>query len=313
MKIKTLFYQIQLINGLERAGVLVNIVDKDGKSGWGDIAPMPNFSTETLEQALKQLQTIHKIDWKAETYLRTLRQLPLYPSVTFGLESALHSIFSPLPSHSIPTSALLMGSPKEILEQADLRQSEGFTSAKLKVNNLSFKEAEQLIYLLKDRFFLRIDVNRAWDAANSLSFFSQFSKDAFDYIEEPFKNPLELAKFQHPLAIDESFPQDLCLEQLEELPMLKALIYKPTIQGGMHRCLPLHEWANKRGVSLILSSSFESDIGLAHIASMAHRLSLQSPIGIGTYHYMSKHLCPLTFLQASIQIPATFEPQAKHW
>ncbi len=124
---------------------------------------------------------------------------------------------------------------------------------------------------------------------NRSNFFSQFAVDAFDYVEEPFQNPNDLALFSHPLAVDESFPQDLSLRQLEVLPTLKALIYKPTIQGGIIGCLHLLDWNRKRGVELVLSSSFESDVGLGHIASMAHRLSLTSPIGIGTYHFLKEY------------------------
>lgn len=142
-----------------------------------------------------------------------------------------------------------MGSPQEILHQAALREQEGFISAKLKVSNHSFQEAANLIYQLKDRFRLRIDVNRAWKTDCSLKFFAQFPLDTFDYVEEPFKNPADLALFPHPLAIDESFPSDLSLKQLESLPTLKALIYKPTIQGGISGCLPVHKWAKQKGVS----------------------------------------------------------------
>jgi o-succinylbenzoate synthase len=318
MKIQAMFlhsYQIPLTSGQIRSGVLVNLIDEEENSGWGDIAPLPKWSNETLDQSLSQLirqkQAILKIDWTARSYLKELIQLSLYPSVAFGLESALLSLLTPLPDHTISTSALLMGSPKEILGQAKLRLSEGFTSAKLKVSNLSFEDASQLIHQLKDKFYLRIDVNRAWDTTDSLRFFSQFPKDTFDYVEEPFKNPKELAQFQHPLAIDESFPQDLSLEQLEELPKLKALVYKPTIQGGLLGCLPLKEWAMKRGISIVLSSSFESDIGLAHVASMAHRLSLPSPVGIGTYHHMTDYLCDLRFSQANLQIPASLSPKSE--
>jgi O-succinylbenzoate synthase len=308
-------YKIFLTTGQIRKGVLVNIVDEEGNRGWGDIAPLPKWSQETLDQSLSQLiqkkQALLKIDWTARTGFKELMQLSLYPSVIFGLESALLSLLEPLPAHTLSTSALLMGSPKEVIEQAKLRLSEGFTSAKLKVNSLSFEEASKLIHQLKDKFYLRIDVNRAWDTADSLRFFSQFPKNTFDYVEEPFKNPKELAQFQHSLAIDESFPQDLSLEQLEKLPTLKALIYKPTIQGGLLGCLALQEWAKKRGLSIVLSSSFESDIGLAHVAAIAHRLSLLSPVGIGTYHYMSDYLCdhPLRFSQADLHIPACLSPK----
>lgn len=283
-------YQIPLISGQQRFGALLKIIDEKGNSGWGDVAPLPKWSTETLEQSLSQLQQkkaeILNTDWTLQNYEQNFLRLSLFPSVIFGLESALLSILSPLTPFSVPTSALFMGSPQEILEQARARQSEGFLSAKLKVGNLSFDDAAYVIHQLKDKFNLRIDVNRAWETADSLRFFSQFANDAFDYVEEPFKNPHDLIQFQHPLAVDESFPQDLSLTQLEALPQLKALIYKPTIQGGLLGCRALHEWATKRNVSLILSSSFESYIGLSNVASIAHRLSIPFPVGIGTYHHM---------------------------
>ena len=304
MKIKTLSihsYQIPFLRNQTRSGALIHITNEEGNSSWGEIAPLPNWSRETLEDALKQMigkkQSVLSIDWTTETCFEELRQLNLYPSVIFGLESALLTLLVPISKYTFPISALLIGSPREMIEHANLRLSEGFTSAKLKVGHLTFQQAEEVIFQLKDKLHLRIDVNRAWETADALRFFSQFPRDAFDYVEEPFKNPHELIQFQHPLAIDESFPQELSLKQLEELPMLKALIYKPTIQGGLLGCLPLHEWAVKRGVFLVLSSSFESNIGLAHVAAVAYRLSMLCnnerkipPVGIGTYHYMQKSL-----------------------
>jgi len=55
MKIQTLAlysYTIPLTTGQIRSGALVNITDEQGNSGWGDIAPLPKWSKETLEDAL---------------------------------------------------------------------------------------------------------------------------------------------------------------------------------------------------------------------------------------------------------------------
>ncbi|HSX38735.1 MAG TPA: hypothetical protein VLE95_07915 [Chlamydiales bacterium] len=371
MKIQTLSlysYEVPLTNGQMRSGILLNITDEKGNDGWGEIAPLPR-SKETLEDSLQQLhqkqEEIIKIDWTARSCLKELAKLRLLPAVSFGLESALFSILKPLSEYTVSTSALLMGSPQEIFEQAKLRHEEGYISAKLKVSNLTFEEAAFVINELKDKFRLRIDVNRAWKTADSLLFFSQFPLyrnnlknrflttsawqhffclrsrlaigngrslqtqktapppcqipdssgcfgiDTFDYVEEPFQNPNDLAQFPHPLAVDESFPQDLSLAQLESFPTLKALIYKPTIQGGILGCLSLHEWTRKRGISLVLSSSFESDLGLAHVASIAHRLSLSTPIGIGTYHHLNDYVCsiPLQFSRFIVHIPQQLRPK----
>lgn len=301
-------YEIPLTSGQIRSGVLICIINERGNSGWGEIAPLPKWSRETLDDALRELNQKNplfiEMDWTSQNCLEMLENLRLLPSVSFGLESALLSLLTPLPEHTIAVSTLLMGSPQEILQQAKIREKEGYTSAKLKVSHLTFDEAAHLIHQLKDRFRLRIDVNRAWTTADSLLFFSQFPLDTFDYVEEPFQNPHDLALFSHPLAVDESFPHDLSFKDLEALPTLKALIYKPTIQGGMLGCLPLYEWTRKRGIELVLSSCFESDMGLAHIASIAHRLSLSAPVGIGTYHYLTRYLMthPLQFSRSMVTI-----------
>lgn len=310
-------YEIPLTSGPIRSGALINIIDGQGNSGWGDIAPLPKWSKETLEDALQslneRLHDIIELAWTPQNCLKELAKLKLLPSASFGLESALLSVLSPLPEFKVQASALLMGSLKEILEQSSLRHLEGDTCVKLKVGNLSFEESFYVINYLKDKFRLRIDVNRAWTTDDSLLFFSQFPLDTFDYVEEPFQNPHDLVRFLHPLAVDESFPDDLSLEQLETFPTLKALIYKPTIQGGMVGCIPLHEWASKRGIALILSSSFESDLGLAHIASMAHRLALSAPVGIGTYKFLNDYICavPLKFLCSVACVPVSLSPKMK--
>ncbi|MEI8124215.1 MAG: enolase C-terminal domain-like protein [Parachlamydiaceae bacterium] len=288
MKIKTLsleYYKNPLKTGIVRTGALLILTDDRELSSRGDIAPLPKWSRETLDEALRQLeerkQDVLSIEWTLDNCFENLALLNLLPSLSFALESALLALLSPIPAYTGPISALLMGTPSEIIEQAKVVEEEGFKSAKLKVSNLSFREAEELIHQLKGTFSLRVDVNRAWKTEESLRFFSQFAVDDFDYVEEPFYNPHDLHLFTHPFAVDESFPHDLSLEQLDQLSGLKALVYKPTIQGGMLRSLPLYEWTKKRGIQLVLSCSFESDVGLSCVASIASRLGLNVPVGLG--------------------------------
>lgn len=290
-------YSLPMRHGQERYGALLGLSDKNGKCGWGDIAPLPNLNQETLDEALVQVERKKKVllslEWTVHNCLKQLLQLHLYPSVTFAIESAMLALIAPLPSFSVPMSCLLMGSPDEILKQAESRSLEGYSTAKLKVSNLRFEEAALLINMLKDKFSLRVDVNRAWSKADALRFFDQFPLDTFDYVEEPMQNPEDLVHFPHPLAVDESFPDDLSLIQLEAFPTLKALIYKPTLQGGLLGVLSWHQWTSARGIQLVLSSSFESDLGLAHVAGVAYRLDQHStaPVGLGTYHHLEGRLC----------------------
>jgi O-succinylbenzoate synthase len=260
-------YDLPLTTGVVRKGILLEI-KAEGKTGWGDIAPLPGWSKESLDDALEQL--LEKRN--------DLLSGSLLPSVAFGVESALLSITDPVSEDDVEMSALFMGTVDQILEHAKDRVER---SAKLKVSQLSFDDAFTVIHLLKDRFHLRIDVNRAWETEDSLRFFSQFEKDVFDYVEEPFKDPNDLKYFTHPLAVDES------IQMMDSIPNLKAVVYKPTVRGGMAGCKEV----KKRGVELVLSSSFESDVGLIQIARMAKRLGLRAPVGIGTYWYLGKYFC----------------------
>jgi O-succinylbenzoate synthase len=278
----------------KRKALLLCIQSDDGKKGWGEIAPLEPLNLESLQEAEEQVLSLKEkllsLTFEKESLLHQLSSLSLLPSVSFALESCLLSLLLPLPKSFVATSALAMGSLQQILSQARQRKLEGFTSLKVKVSSLSKQEAFEALSLLKDEFSLRVDVNRAWETKEALDFFSSFPISSFDYVEEPFQNPLDLALFPHPLAVDESFLDPLSLSDLEKLPTLKALIYKPTVQGGWSCCLPLVRWTKSRGISLVLSSSFESDLGLYQIAALSQRLSLKEPIGIGTYHYLTKYV-----------------------
>lgn len=285
-------YKTPFLGRADRKGIWIQMVDELGKQGWGEVAPLPGWSLETLSSVIEQLEQIKqeliKRWWTKENCLAQILELKLFPSVAFGLESALLSLLDPLVDSALLSSALIMGSFEEMREQIKEREKEGFKVLKLKIGALSLEEAETLLSGLIGRFQLRVDVNRKWETETSLSFFSQFDQDSFEYVEEPFADPKDLIKFPLPLAVDESFPQDLSFEQLEKLSMLKALIYKPTLQGGMAHYLPVYEWASSSGVDVVVGSSFESRIGLAAAADLARRLRVQRAVGLGTYFFMQQ-------------------------
>lgn len=271
----------------KRSGIILTLSCEEGRTSQGEIAPLPSFSRESLQDVLLELETKKSFllgqEWSLESYSDLIKDL--LPSTIFGFESALLSLLSPLPKTKMSISALLMGSYEEILRTAKERKQEGFTSVKLKIASLTLKEAQELIERLTRDFLLRVDVNSSLDTEVSLKFFEQFPLGTFDYVEEPFKNPKDLPLFPHPLAIDESFPQKLSLEDLEKIPSLKAIIYKPTLHGGIVGLKTLYPWTQKDKIDLVLSSCFEGKLGLQSIVEMGRRLKITSPLGIGTAYF----------------------------
>lgn len=286
-------YNFVYAQGYKRFGAFVKIESEEG-SGEGDLAPLPERSRESLLQAMNQLQEnqtrLTSIEWNETSFLEQLAELHLLPSVAFALESALFTIFTPQTSYSVDVAALLMGnSLKQILTIATERKKDGFTLAKLKIGNLPPADALTAINELKGMFKLRIDVNSRWSLSDSIRFFSQFPIETFDYIEDPVPSIDELRHFPYPIAVEEPISKGIPLALLETIPTLKAVYYKPTVQSGYLAGLRFKQWADKRGVAFILSSSIESDIGHYHLVATAGRLKVTSAIGIGTYHYLDRY------------------------
>ncbi|MES2274299.1 MAG: enolase C-terminal domain-like protein [Chlamydiota bacterium] len=219
--------------------------------GWGEIAPLPGFSSETLAEALEET-------------LGLLPNLcfanPTLPSVRFGLSCAA------LPFSQKPVNLSICALDPPL-------NCPLIPVVKLKLGHLSVPDAIGLVKRHYKKSRLRLDCNRAWTLDQALSFASHFEKTDFDYLEEPVQNFQDLYKFsqitQFPIGVQES----LLDSPWQEIPTLKAVIVKPMILGTIPEV--------PKGVQLIFSSSYETGLGLLHLA----RLSAHSPFppGIDTY------------------------------
>ncbi|MBU6383349.1 MAG: hypothetical protein KGQ49_03620 [Verrucomicrobia bacterium] len=205
---------------------------------FGEIAPLPGFSKETLQEAEKEVT-----EWILNG------ASPSLPSVRFGIASAQR------PLQSVRLRLCSLG-PKP-----------GFPAWKLKLGHLPLQEAIRFAKEHKGPH-VRLDCNRAWSLDEALEFASHFQPGDFDYLEEPVKTVPELREFSRitrfPIALDESIDTDW-----SQIPSLKTIVVKPTIVGG----------APKTHLNLVLSSAYESGLGLLHIANLARN---RLPIGLDT-------------------------------
>lgn len=71
-----------------REGLIISLTDDTGKIGWGEIAPIPWFGSETLEQALEFCRQL-----PGEITAETIFSIPnTLPACQFGFESALEAV-----------------------------------------------------------------------------------------------------------------------------------------------------------------------------------------------------------------------------
>jgi O-succinylbenzoate synthase len=244
----------------ERSGLL--LFDQHTKM-WGEIAPLPGRSRETLAQAQEQLVDV----------LNGKPSESLFPSVAFGLFCARQT-----PTQkTLPLSALLAGSPEQILDRARIAWAQGYTSAKVKISHLSLETAAELIQQLRTLFCLRVDANRAFSFKDAMQLCEKCGGHGWDYIEEPTYELDRLKDFSYPFALDESL---LEMQELPDTPYFKAIVWKPSV---MH-------FPNIQKKKLILSSACETGVGILGIASLAMTLPEIHPLGLDTYRFLPQDI-----------------------
>jgi len=229
-------------------------------------------------------------------------------ALSFGLQSVETPFYNE--PFSVPVAALLMGSQGEILEEAQRAKERGQTTAKLKIRGLAVEEAAALTRELASSFILRIDGNQCYSLEDAHAFCARIPLDRIEYFEEILKDPKEVVHFPYPVALDESLG---CFGiQTAPIPHLKALIFKPTLRGGMQEAILFKEEAEKLRCTMVLSASFESGVGIFHIALLAKKLGLDThPQGLGTYSYLEKDLLkePLLLREGKLHLPKQIRPQ----
>ncbi|CAM9931191.1 unnamed protein product [Hapterophycus canaliculatus] len=146
---------------------------------------------------------------------------------------------------------------------------------------------------------LRLDANQAWTMEEALQFSAALTAAAAGrrhcnsgkYVEEPLRDPRSLEKFWElsgrrvPYALDESLRMGRGVFTDEELVQLKgcaAFVLKVSVVGGLSRTAKLCRLARRLGAKAVLSSAFESGVGLAHASILASCFATQGVCSYGT-------------------------------
>jgi len=298
-------------NNQHREGYLIKLSDEHGNTGYGETAPLSGISVEMSDIVREQLQQLKtkfngqsvptSLGQKGSKFSDWLEGLLLAPSVRFGIETAIISLKAASLKKTmaemigenyqttIPINGLLDGSKQTILKDAEELLARGYQTLKLKVGNASVEEdiktVNSLTNLMTGRAILRLDANKAWDLKQAFEFSKNVNFVTIEYIEEPLKNFLEVPEFYEetliPVAIDESLKQH-SLRDIKSLDGVETVILKPTILGGIEKITQMAEEAQAYGLHTIITSTFESGIGLRSLANLASCFSKHSAVGVDT-------------------------------
>jgi O-succinylbenzoate synthase len=212
--------------------------DQDGRTGYGEIAPIPWFGTETLNSARFQLGLLG-----AEVHPETVLAIPAsHPCCQAALGAAMEDLQgAPYPSgRRLPVSALLpMGD--EAAPTLEERLTEGFVTAKIKIGvedrDLEMSRVEALCGLLPDGGRLRLDANGGLDRSSAPAWLDFVAALPVEFLEQPFppSDPdglIGLAEdFPTPIALDESVVGVDDLKRWRDRGWPGFFVIKPSLAG----------------------------------------------------------------------------------
>ncbi|CNK93887.1 O-succinylbenzoate synthase [Yersinia mollaretii] len=274
-----------------RDGLLVKLQQGE-QSGWGEIAPLPEFSQETLAEA-----QMAATSWLQSWVKGESADLDALPSVAFGLSCALAELDQHLPlAADYRKAPLCTGDPDELF--AVLQALPGEKVAKVKVGLYEAVRDGMIVNVLLEALpdlTLRLDANRSWTRAKADGFAKYVNpelRSRIAFLEEPCKTRAESREFARDTGIaiawDESVREaDF---QVEAEPGVAAIVIKPMLVGSIARCQQLVQQAHHAGLVAVISSSIESSLGLTQLARLAHWLTPSTVPGLDTLELMQAQL-----------------------
>lgn len=281
----------------EREALIVGVRGDSGATGFGEAAPLPGMSIDTLDDAMRACEALaNRLPLELATpghASAIAARITTAPAARFAIETALLSSISQLRGTSV--ASLFHALPQAEIESAIVvdTEAEARDAVARGVRCLKIKMAAnelarvQRIAKAAPNCRLRIDANRGWPVEETPILLAALADLAIEYVEEPCIDAADLLSPDLPvkLALDESLIElsPAALERALSSPLLAAIILKPTLLGGFSRCLELASAAHAHGVAPIVSHALEGPIGTAACHELARAIGAGVPVGLGRH------------------------------
>ncbi|AWK81364.1 o-succinylbenzoate synthase [Photobacterium damselae] len=275
-----------------RDGFIVELKEGD-RCGFGEIAPLPEFSHETLEQAQQQAEAL--IEQWVETGDEDLNAVS--PSVAFGFSMAQLELSQALPVEgNYQVAPLCSGDPDDLVVR--LNQMSGDKVAKIKVGLYEAVRDGIVANMFLEsipELKLRLDANRQWTPLKAQQFAKYVKPElraGIAFLEEPCRNPADSLAFAQETGINIAWDETVRDDgfEVKAEPGVAAIIIKPTLVGSIDKCRQLVEQAHQQGLTAVISSSLESSLGLNQLARVAQWLTPGVIPGLDTMQLFAEQL-----------------------
>jgi len=274
-----------------REGFLLR-VEQGGRIGYSEVAPIPEFGTETMDEAAAFLQEL-----VSQTDLEVP---PALPCCAFALSAALQQQTALVREYVV--SALLPAGEAGLRRAVD-QIGAGYRSIKWKIGveplAVEISLARTLLESLSAGMSVRFDANASLTSSELEQWLELLTcfRDQTDYIEQPLACGEEAAMAQYmqdsglTIALDESLNGAAGQRWLKPGAWAGPLVVKAPLLGDVvqlaTKLAPVAE-------QVVLSSVFETGIGLENSLRLADSLpQFSRPIGFDTLNVFDDGLQPI--------------------
>ncbi len=275
---------------VEREAWILRLVDADGRVGLGEavLEPANGEVAETILAAL-----VREAVEGAAGGLPSLADLEMHGApgraLAAALEGARFDLEQPVPvegdvADGVGVNATLPSlGPGAAAEAAQQSVESGFVTLKIKAG--AERETEALVERVRTiraavgpDIRLRLDVNGAWDLATATDRLEAIERFDIEFVEQPLAGHdidglAELRRrVRVPIAADEAAASVRDVRGLLEAEAVDVVVVKPARVGGADAVAEIAAMAAGRGVPVVVSTLFETGIGIAAALAIAEAL-----------------------------------------
>jgi muconate cycloisomerase len=272
--------------------VLVRLVDRDGRVGWGETTTfleVYGYDQRSLYHTLRDYLIPAVIGMEAgdvEAIHRRLDRIaPFNLMAKAGIDIAAHDLAAQ--AAGLPLNALLgprrtdrvplvgvvdIVGPQEAARSAARQAAQGFRTIKVKIGldaAADIRRVEAVRAAVGDGVRLRVDGNCGYDRDAALDVFARMEDCALEWIEQPLpawdlEGMAALAgRLKTPVAADESVTTIHDARRIIAMGAADVVNLKVTKCGGLFRCRRIAELCRASGIPCFLGGCLETTPGMA--------------------------------------------------
>ena len=253
----------------EREGILLRLEEESGEIGFGEIAPIPWFGTETMIEAEEICRKFS--DRVTDDTLDNVSER--LGCVRFALGQARERPPENSSTTRLPVAALLPAG-REALRVMPEKLEAGFLAFKWKVGVGAVDDElgvlDDLLAELPAHTKLRLDANGAWSRREAGRWLARCADRPIEFVEQPVAPTEEdtllglAGDYPVKLALDESVVRLAEARRWQGLGWPGVFVIKPALAGPMNEVC---DWIVETKADVVFSSAIESALGRSVILS----------------------------------------------